>query len=261
MSWIDDIQGLTTVLDPAGAPVQRRSVIQFAGAAVVDDGTKTVVTIDGGTGGAISGRLLRFTEYLSGSGTHVWLSTSRTRIAHLQGGGGGAGGVTGTGGTLRAAAGAQAGGFREVAETGAPTGTGVYAVGAAGAAGNGGTPTNGGDGSNTTLGMNAGTQTATGGVGSDTVAGTGGIVQLNLPRLQSTTAGEPGANALVLSASVAMAGQGGSTRYGSGGQAKSGAGSSANAICFGAGGSGANNTAASNGGAGASGLIRIWEFS
>jgi len=50
MSWIEDIQGLTTVLDENDAPVQRRSVIKFEGATVADDGTKTVVSVVGGGG-------------------------------------------------------------------------------------------------------------------------------------------------------------------------------------------------------------------
>lgn len=50
MSWIEDLQGLTTVLDENGDPVERRKVVQFVGADVADDGTKTVVDITRGSG-------------------------------------------------------------------------------------------------------------------------------------------------------------------------------------------------------------------
>lgn len=260
MSWIKDIQGLTTVLDENDDPVQRRSVISFEGATVADDGTKTVVTFDGGSGGTISGRLLRYTEYTSGSGTHVFLANSRTRIAHLQGAGAGAGGVTNAATSVKASAGGQAGGWKEIVETGVPTGTGVYAIGAAGVGGNGTTPTNGTDGGNTTLGMNGGTQTATGGVGSDTVT-SGGAVAVNLPRNQSANAGDTAGPGLMLSTTVGVSGRGGASRYGRGGEAKQGAGSSG--VGAGSGGSGAVATGGApfNGGSGTLGLIRIWEFS
>jgi hypothetical protein len=45
MSWIEELQGLKTVLDEAGDPVERRQTIQFIGADVTDDGEKTVVDI------------------------------------------------------------------------------------------------------------------------------------------------------------------------------------------------------------------------
>lgn len=43
MSWIDEIQGLTTVRNAAGVALPRRSTIQFGGIAVTDDGTQTLV--------------------------------------------------------------------------------------------------------------------------------------------------------------------------------------------------------------------------
>lgn len=44
MTWISDLQGLTTVLDGAGTELPRRTTIQFdSGLSVTDDGTKTVV--------------------------------------------------------------------------------------------------------------------------------------------------------------------------------------------------------------------------
>jgi hypothetical protein len=50
MSWIEDVQGVTTILDEAGDPVQRRKTVQFIGADVADDGEKTVVDITRGEG-------------------------------------------------------------------------------------------------------------------------------------------------------------------------------------------------------------------
>lgn len=258
MSWIEDIQGLTTVLDENDAPVQRRSVVKFEGATVADDGTKTVVTIAGGAGAGISGRLVKYTEYATpGSGTHIYDPTGRLRIIHLQGAGAGAGGVTS--GAVRASAGAQAGGWKEIIDMGAPTGTGAYIVGAAGVQGNAGTPTNGTDGGLTSLNMNGGVQSVNGGVGSDTINSGGGVVIVNLPRSQSALAGPPGGPGLMLSATVGVGGPGGSSRYGKGGEAKSGLGASG--VGAGSGGSGAFGSAGFNGGNGTPGLIRIWEFS
>lgn len=51
-SWITDIQGITTVLDAAGDPVQRRKTIQVVGATVTDDGSKTVIEVPPGPTGA-----------------------------------------------------------------------------------------------------------------------------------------------------------------------------------------------------------------
>lgn len=50
MSWIEDLQGVTTILDEAGDPVQRRKTVQIIGADVSDDGEKTVVDITRGAG-------------------------------------------------------------------------------------------------------------------------------------------------------------------------------------------------------------------
>lgn len=52
MSWIEDIQGVTTILDENGDPVERRKTVQLIGADVADDGTKTVVDITRGAGAA-----------------------------------------------------------------------------------------------------------------------------------------------------------------------------------------------------------------
>jgi hypothetical protein len=50
MSWIEDLQGVTTILDENGDPVERRKTVQIIGADVADDGTKTVVDITRGAG-------------------------------------------------------------------------------------------------------------------------------------------------------------------------------------------------------------------
>lgn len=41
--WIADIQGVTTVVNKVGTPLQRRNAIKFTGITVDDDGTQTVV--------------------------------------------------------------------------------------------------------------------------------------------------------------------------------------------------------------------------
>lgn len=50
MSWILEIQGITTILDEAGDPVEQRKVVQVIGADVADDGEKTVIDITRGAG-------------------------------------------------------------------------------------------------------------------------------------------------------------------------------------------------------------------
>lgn len=50
MSWIEDIQGVTTILGENGDPVERRKTVQVIGADVADDGTKTVIDITRGAG-------------------------------------------------------------------------------------------------------------------------------------------------------------------------------------------------------------------
>jgi len=256
--WLAYLRGYIQILKSDDTPMPARQTLKFVGASVTDDGTRTIVD----TLAAGSGALLAYTEYTAGSGTHVFNSASRKRIAHIQAGGGGAGGVTTAASSVKVAAGAQAGGWQEIVETGAPTGTGVYSIGAAGTAGNGGTPTNGGDGGNTTLGMNAGTITSAGGVGSDTIAA-GGAVVVNRPRTPATLGGQCGEPGVMVSSALGISGMGGSSRYGKGGNSKLGAG--ATGAAAGAAGSGACSEAAGasafNGGAGVAGLIRIWEFS
>jgi hypothetical protein len=50
-SWIEDIQGYTTVLDENGDPVERRHAFQIVGATVTDNGSVTVIEVPPGATG------------------------------------------------------------------------------------------------------------------------------------------------------------------------------------------------------------------
>ena len=75
-NWINDIQGITTVLDSAGDPVQRRKAVQVLGATVSDNGTHTVIEVPAGPTGP------------TGPSPFGWVNISVT-----PGGGSAAGGV------------------------------------------------------------------------------------------------------------------------------------------------------------------------
>jgi hypothetical protein len=49
--WIEDIQGIRTILDENGDPVQRRAAFQVLGATVSDNGTHTVIEVPAGPTG------------------------------------------------------------------------------------------------------------------------------------------------------------------------------------------------------------------
>jgi hypothetical protein len=165
MTWIDDIQGLTVVLDENGAPVQRRSVISFAGAAVADDGTKTVVTIAGGVGSGIQGRLLRAPQYLT-SGTSI-THPAGTRLIKVRGvGGGSAGGGCDAAAHSIGAMGAS-GTYGEKTFTAASL-TSTYTIGAAGVGVSGAA---GGSSGSSTFTHNGLTVTLPGASGGQFVAG------------------------------------------------------------------------------------------
>lgn len=140
-SWIGQIQGITTVLDALGSALMRRQTIQFIGADAVDDGTKTVVTIGGGSGSGIQGRLLRAPQVLT-SGTSI-NHPAGTRIVKVRGVGasGAAGGTNAA--TFSVGAASGSGTYGEKTYTNAAL-TSTYTIGAAGtgvsgAAGNNGT--------------------------------------------------------------------------------------------------------------------------
>ena len=50
-SWIQDIQGYTTILDENGDPVQRRHALQVVGATVTDNGSVTLIEVPPGATG------------------------------------------------------------------------------------------------------------------------------------------------------------------------------------------------------------------
>lgn len=216
---------------------------------------------------ALTGKVLAYTEYLSGSGTHVFNPNSTLRIIHLQAGGGGGAGVTGAGGACRVGVGGQAGRWVEITETGAPTGTGIYSVGAAGTGGIGG-GADGTPGGDTSLGVNGGTQTAAGGIRGTNRTSGGTLAGIETPAPSSGVAnsgGEYGSVAFNLSSSLGISGSGGSSMYGRGGAPFFATGTipGQDGLGRGSGGSGGlvvNSGALTNGGNGVAGLIRIWEF-
>lgn len=217
-------------------------------------------------GGSQTGRLVAYTEYSTGSGTHTYAEPTRFRIAELVGGGGGGGGIVAGGSAVQSAGsgGGQAGAC--ITSSGAVTGgsTAAYAVGAGGPGVSG---ANGTAGTDTTL---AGATTAIG----------GDFGSVNTPAAAANVAdgggdnatgnqGSPGDPGFALAGAVlAIAGKGGDGPDGGGGFAPSrttaGSTNGSSGRLAGAGGSGAanlGNGGAGTGGSGRVGRIRIWEYS
>lgn len=216
---------------------------------------------------AAQGNLARVTV-LTASGTHTTLANCTRMVVELVGGGGGGGGAAAATSIPRAGGGGGGGGYT-LLEITSPAVSYAAVVGTGGAGG-----TVGGDGSaggNTTFGgatanggggglgsgttNNNDTQVYSGGVGG---TGSGGKFQIR---------GCPGTTGYKLSTATRAAGDGGSGIYGSGGSgpiAASLAGTFAgtDGSGYGGGGSGAvgSNASANAGGAGANGVIIIWEY-
>jgi hypothetical protein len=214
---------------------------------------------------------MRVTTYAAGtSGTHTYLTGTHLQIVEKQAGGGGGGGVEGALAQCRVAGGGQAGRFDRIVNAGTPLGTGAYSVGNGGAGGVGttGSVTNGVNGGNTDLNGYGGA--AIGGEGGLTVTTSPGYPDIRLGG-DDTTAGTPGGYAIAFAAAgPGITGAGGSSHTGPGGMASiapagaaavnnGGAGFSDS----GAGGAGAyviNSTTDANGGNGAGGYLRIYEY-
>jgi hypothetical protein len=221
-------------------------------------------TIAGGTGSFLG-------MYVHTSGTtHTTGATCHTIIVELIGGGGGGGGAKGS--TAPAGCGAGGGGgsgsyARKTFAVAVSTDY-TYAVGAAGAAGTTG-PGAGGAGGNTTFAVGVTTVTAYGGSGGaagasgsaivPTANGAGGVVATNG---DVNTTGQPGGWGLRCSDVNTVGGFGAPSMFGGGGNAVIGNGTGNAGTGYGSGGSGggASSITAVAGGAGAAGLVIVWEF-
>ncbi|RRW77601.1 phage tail protein [Pantoea dispersa] len=225
------------------------------------------------------GRLLGAPKLFTTAGSGTYTPTTGTKAIYVEciGGGGGGGGCSATAsGSLAVAAGGGSGGYVAAYITN-PTAT-AYTVGAAGAAGIGTTSgagggLDGGAGGNTTFGSSILAGGGGGGTGNGITTVTSGTFTLKVGAAGGTAGGgdinSPGNAAPMavtnttgnsISGFGAPSILGGSVRSGFGGTSAVGA----SATSPGAGGAGAYSTSSPstfyNGGAGAPGMIRIWEF-
>jgi hypothetical protein len=206
-------------------------------------------------------------RFLTSGTTYTPTSGTTKALIVMIGAGGGGGGVTGAATSVGAAGGGGAGGYCVKFITGV-TGTYTYAIGTAGTAGanTGGT---GGNGGNTTFANGATTYTAFGGSGgvgqtagtaaAFVLGGAGAVVSTNG---DINAGGSPGLMAYRVSGTLGYSGTGGDTEYGGAGIGLTSAAAGSAATGYGAGGGGALSTAntARAGGAGAPGLIIIYEY-
>jgi hypothetical protein len=211
------------------------------------------------------GRLVRYTEYASGSGTHTYLSETQYAIRDLTGGGGAGGGVSSGGSGSAAAGGGQAGSTIRTAGAVTPGDACAYSVGAGGTGVSGG---NGNDGDGTTMDGATGARGGNGGP----VAARAATNSANPGGGDNVTAdqGDPGGAGISIvegGVDVSIGGRGGNGPEGGGGWVNplvgTGTRTGSAGRLPGAGGSGAaNNATASDvtGGSGRVGRIRIWEY-
>lgn len=215
------------------------------------------------------GQFLRRTIYTTGSAaTHTFLAATRAVRAIGLACGGGGGGCSSSASNCAVGGGGAAGGLFDVLVTGTAFSTGTYTVSATGGTAGANTGGTGGTGADTTLVIGATTYTAKGGLGgvgqtfgtaAAAVLGGAGVVSTNA---NINGAGAPGGWAYRVSGTVGVSGAGGSSIYGSGGNARNTQGAGNAAIGFGAGGGGGCAlSAAVTGGAGGPGLLIIEEYS
>lgn len=184
------------------------------------------------------------------------------------GGGGGGGGAIGNDGVPRASPGGGAGGYA-MAFIESPAASYAVTIGAAGTGGAADTSGAAGTGGTTTFG---GFITAAGGVGgfasssaSSPVIGGGGAGG-SATGGDFNMAGDSGDESIKLAATSRKSGRGGGTKYGSGGRARAASSTSGSAgvaaTGYGAGGGGStsSDTVGQPGGAGAPGVVVLWEY-
>lgn len=256
---------LRPVHDDTDGTVSSVSVISSNGVSgsVADETTTPAITI------SATGRLMGF-QTRTGSGTYTPTPGATLAYVIAIGGGGGGGGIDGTVGAAGGGTGGGSGGqchkfFTSLAASY------DFACGAGGAGGAG--AASGTDGGDTTFGTAL--LTAHGGKGGlgveeviatlvsipasgNSTTPTGG--DLNIPG-QSSNAG------FTDGASIAVAGNGGSNPYGTGGVgldiSYGGDGNGVAGVGYGAGGGGAGDASSTNrtGGSGTNGAVLIWEYS
>ncbi|SCD23535.1 phage tail protein [Brucella inopinata] len=229
-------------------------------AALVCDGNRFIFA------NAQRGRLIGVQKF-AGIGAWTYTPTPGTQsvVVEVQGGGGAGGGTRETGaGYVSVGSGGASGGYARSQITSGFAGVTVT-VGA------GGSPVNGGNGGNGGASSFGSFLSASGGGGGATAGptgapwltgggwpgnGTGGNIE-NSP-------GAPGGVSLSLTTGAANFGApGGSSRFSGGGSPRSGGGAGVDASGFGGGGGGTasgQNWASLPGGAGAAGLVIIWEY-
>jgi hypothetical protein len=216
------------------------------------------------------GRYIKTTVYSSGSANHTTDAKASKLKVRLVAGGGGGGGCSSAASSAACGGGGGGGGYAEKDFDVSPSTAYAYAVGAAGSAGanTGGT---GGTGGNSTFTVGGVTVTAFGGAGgvgmaaattADSLAG-GGAGGATSTNGDVNGAGHPGDYGIRRSGTIAVSGNGGSTRNGGGGVGRTAAGVGNAGNGEGAGGGGGlvlNASAAVLGGAGASGVIIVEEY-
>jgi|GEM_PF-4000149 len=217
---------------------------------------------------SVTGRLINIRAFTSGTSYTPTAGTNNIEIM-LIGGGGGGGGASGLLSNAASGGGGGCAGLTLGYVTAIGAGPFTYAIGAAGAAGDAvaGAGGAGGDttiiisattyrsrGGNGGAGMTAGTTVLLNSGGAGAAVGSNGIVN---------GGGAPGMGGTRLSGTVARSGTGASTIYGGGGAGRDSTGGPGNAgTGFGSGGGGGNTLLGSDrpGGAGASGLMIVWEY-
>lgn len=268
-------QGDETIVFNTGAVVQDALVINSGTGGQHTTGftfantfaTRTINFPDASGTVALTGTLVNVQVFTSGTAaTYTLTSGANSILVELIGGGGGGAGAVGTVSALSCGGGGGAGGYARLFIA-SPASTYTYTVGTGGTAG-ANTGGSGGTGGTTTFA--ASSLQATGGTGgiasAPTVVTASGFANAGAGGIGTNgninATGSPGGFGLTVLNNLAS-GNGGSSVYGGGGPSitnTTGAGNDGSS--YGAGGSGASSTSAIGftGGAGAPGLIFIWEF-
>lgn len=215
-----------------------------------------------------AGRILSVTT-ISATGTYTTPAGCNKILVRMLGGGGGGGGAGTAAVSAAAGSGASAGSYLDKLIAVSPS-TGYSATIGAGGAGGDNQPSFGQNGASTVLVIGGTTLTAPGGLrGGPGNAGTtisatiGGAPGTTSTNGDANGQGEPGGAGLRLTGLLAIAGSGGSTFLGAGGIGRTDEGAGNSAATPGGGGSGGvclNGGTARAGGAGANGIIYVWEL-
>lgn len=212
--------------------------------------------------------LMSRTVILNGTTTYTVPAGTRAILVEAVGGGGGGGGVINAATNSGAGGGGGGGGYSLTFKTAPKLTAFTVAVGAGGTGASGAAGNAGGDTTFDSASICTGKGGSGGGV--DTIAvihcggsgGAGGLASGGVGDLKID--GNPGTEGLALAAAQACSGNGGDSWYGAGGTGVKNATSVGTApAVYGGGGSGAcaiSGGATQTGGAGANGVLVIWEF-